>query len=290
MTFNPLDGSLSGVPEQEGTYDFELTVSAGNGQSASESCTVDVGPAMTIALEDLGGPCIGPEDDLAALIVGGDGSPPTCSTPGGTGAGSRPEGVEVDPETCTIAGTSSDTYGTWVWVTAVEQSGYRQYVPYCYRQDTPAEGAYTVSGVHGEGTLGALDPAVATFTPGEPLDWGGGGDPLFSVEGPCGPTTCYFGFVFQVSSSGFGGCDTPPCYGLGPTEVINPRGAPIGYTHNLFAKGPPVPEDLQDRPWVLNWELRYCLASDPVTCNGSENIVENGEGALRFGVIMQPAR
>jgi hypothetical protein len=56
----------------------------------------------------------------------------------------------------------------------------------------------------------------------------------------------------------------------------------------MFARGPAVPAGFEQRPFVLVWNLDYCIASDGQSCDGVQNIQANGNGHLRFGVIMRP--
>jgi hypothetical protein len=288
MTFNPVNGEIGGTPQEEGTFDVEITAT-GSGLEATQTCTLDVGASVSVDLSGLTTPCIGPDDDVLEFVTGGDGAPVTCNTPSGSGNGTLPEGVSVDPETCAIEGAPDDAYGTWVWMTELRQSGARAWVPYCVTVHEQAPDAYGIAADHSGGTDNVLEPAIGHFTAGEPIAWGGEGDPLFRVTGPCGPSSCYYGYAFTVSSSPFGGCGEDACYGLAPTALVHEDDAPIGFTHEMFALGPAVPAAFESRPFVLGWNVDYCIADTGQTCSGVQNIKDNGNGRLRFSVLMLPA-
>jgi hypothetical protein len=233
-------------------------------------------------------PCIGPGDDVLELVAGGDGSPVTCHTPGGNGNGTPPSGVSVDTQSCAIEGDPDDTYGTWVWMTEVRQSGARAWVPFCVTEHDQAPEAYGIAADHTGGMDNVLEPAVGSFTAGEEIAWGGEGDPSFLITGPCGPSSCYYGFAYTVTSSPFGGCADEPCYGLSPSALATEDGTSIGFTHEMFARGPAVPTAFETRPFVLGWTVDYCISGDSTACAGVQNIKDNGNGRLRFSVVMFP--
>jgi hypothetical protein len=90
-----------------------------------------------------------------------------------------------------------------------------------------------------------------------------------------------------VGASPFGGCAVEPCYGLSPSGLIDDANDdPIGFSHEMFALGPEVSSAFETRPFVLSWDLDYCISDDGQTCSGVQNIEANGNGHLRFGVIM----
>jgi hypothetical protein len=287
LAMGPLGGDISGSPEEEGDFEVQVTVAHAD-DTGTTSCTISVGAALSVDLEALGAPCITEDDDVNDFVVGGDGSPLTCSTPGGPGEGRIPDGIGVGEDSCAIEGTTDDAYGTWVWITQLRQSGLRVPVPYCYTIEDQPPGAYTITGSHSGGTDNHLEPAVVTFGPGEPLSYGGDGDPLFSVvqETPLAPL--HFHFSFSIAASPFGDCGLDDCFGLTPTTVLtNASDENIGFSHELFALGDTVPREFEDRPWVFTLETFYCLADNGTDCN-DDNFLANGNGELRFGVIMVP--
>jgi hypothetical protein len=49
-----------------------------------------------------------------------------------------------------------------------------------------------------------------------------------------------------------------------------------------------VESGYEARPWVLSWDLHYCISDTEADCNGTAAIEANGDGELRFGMIMLP--
>jgi hypothetical protein len=287
LNLSPISGSLSGAPEEEGS--FELTVAVEGSQGMGEaSCMLEVGPALSSDLSVLARPCVGPEDSLEDLLIGGDGSPVTCSTPTGTGDGTRPEAVTVNEESCAIEGEpTEDEYGTWVWMTEVEQSGARIYVPFCITQDTPPAGSFDVSMTFDGDTEALLEPVVGTFAVGEPLAFGGQGDPAFTVLGGCGPSSCFYAFNFVVGPSPFGGdCGQENCFGLAPSSIVDDMdGNPVGFRHEMFALGPEAPDTFADRAFVLPWNLTYCIGATDADC---EDVQANAGARVHVSLLMTP--
>jgi hypothetical protein len=184
-----------------------------------------------------------------------------------------------------IEGTIADGYGTWVWITEVIQSGYSAVVPYCMTQDVAPPGSYTITGDHSGMTDNVLDPAVFTFAPDTPIDFGGMGDPVFRIEGPCGMSSCYYGYLFSAGASPFQGADIA----LGPSGLLHDAmNAPIGFQHELSATAMSVDDFLVDRPWVLSLNFRYCISDVSTDCDDGTAIDANGNGQLRFGLIALP--
>ena len=287
MAVAPLTGRITGVPTEEGSFELDVTVTHPDGQGVG-TCTIEVGSQLAIDFDALGGPCITPADAIEDFIVGGDGSPLHCTTPPGTGNGRIPDGIAVDPDSCAAEGSTSDSYGTWAWITLVEQSGLRVPVPYCWTVEEQAPGAYTVTGDHSGGTDNALEPAVGTVVPGDPISFGGDGDPIFRVTQATPLNPIHFHFSFSVAASAFGDCGMTDCYGLDPTTVIlNASDERIGFSHELTALGGPVAEDFADRPWIFSVRTFYCIADNDVDCNDA-NYMRNGNGELRFSAIYFP--
>lgn len=290
VSFSPFGGELSGVPAEEGS--FELTVSIDGAMGMGETvCTLEVGPALSVDLSVLAGPCLGPGDSLTDVLVGGDGSAVSCTTPAENGSGSRPQDVTVNEETCVIEGAPTpDEWGTWVWITQVRQAGARVHVPFCVTQETPAEGSFDVSMTRRGDANVALDPLVGSFSAREALMFGGEGDPAFEITGGCGTGACFYGFNYSVGASPFGGdCGQDSCLGLGPSGIVtDDANAPIGFSHEMFALGPAVTEAFVGRPFVLPWELTYCIADNEADCDGSEAIIANAGAHLHVSVLMLP--
>ncbi|MEM6292496.1 MAG: putative Ig domain-containing protein [Myxococcota bacterium] len=289
VTISPLSGTLSGAPEEAGTFEVTVAVDAADGIGEAV-CSIEVAEAVGVDLSALARPCIGPEDALEDFVTGGDGSPLTCSTPSSNGAGARPEAVEVDARTCAITGEPTpDEYGTWVWITTVEQAGARTYVPYCVTQDTPPEGSFEITASLGDNPDALLEPFVGEFTPGEPVQFGGRADPHFEIVGGCGGA-CFYGFSFFVGASPFGGdCGQENCFSLAPSSVLtDDDGNAIGLQHDMVAYGPEVAANFEGRPFVLPWELTYCIADNGDDCEGNDNILANAGAHAHVSVLMLP--
>lgn len=289
MTVSPLSGALSGAPQAEGSFALTVSVDGAMGQGEAV-CTLEVGPALGADLSVLARPCVGPQDSLQDVLVGGDSSPITCESVAGmgNGNGAAPDAVEVDPESCAIEGSPTENeFGTWVWLTAVEQAGARVLVPFCVTQDTQAAGAFDISMLFGDDTDALLEPLTGTFSVGEPVSFGGDGDPSFEVIGGCGDASCYYGFNYAVGASPFGGeCGERNCFGLGPSSILSDAdGDPIGFAHTMFAYGPEVPASFEGRPFVLPWNLTYCIGPSEGDC---DDVLANAGGRVHVSLLMTP--
>jgi hypothetical protein len=251
------------------------------------TCTIDVADAVTVDLTNLGKPCIEAGDDVKQYVMGGNGGDIVCGTPSGSGNGTVPAGITVNSTSCMIEGAITETrYGTWVWMTRLEQSGAEAWVPYCATQSTQAQGAYTIEVDHEGLTNEPLIPGIGTFTPGQPIAYGANaGDPAFRITGGCGGNSCYFGFSFGINASPFDGMT----FSLSPAALYNDmNNVPQGFTHEMSVSGPAVATKFEKRPWVLNVSLDYCLSDVDGTCSGVANIQANGNGNLEYGIIMWP--
>lgn len=290
LVFSAISGEISGTPEAEGSFELAISVSGPEGEGET-MCTLEVAESLRVDLGVLDGPCLGPADTLADVLVGGNGTPVTCETPAGSGNGARPDAVTVDPETCAIAGAATpEEFGTWVWITEVHQAGYRVHVPYCVTQDQPADGAFEVRVTASGDAEAALTPAVQSFEVGESLSYGTEGDPLFEILGGCGGGACFYGFNFSVGPSPFGECGESPCFSLAPSTLLRDADeVPIGFTHEMQALGGPVAEAFAGRPFVLPWDLTYCMADNDQDCDGSEAILANAGGRLHYSILVEPA-
>ncbi len=295
LSIDALSGTISGKPDAEGTLNATITVTDALGATASTTCDITVRPRLGAQIPDgKPMPCVTQGETLLDFLVPdtGDGSPITCSTPGGSGNGKIPAGISVDPDTCQIQGSiTEDRYGTWVWIVEGQQNGVSVYVPYCATNDTQAPGAYGITVFHGGDlqTNKALVPARGTFQPGAPISFGdpNAEDPRFEITDPasCG-NPCFFGFAFFINASPFDGS----------TFSLNPRGLledanmqNIGMFHHMSVSGQAVPAAFEDRPWVVNVSLDYCLSNvDQATCMGADNVKANGNGNLEFAVVMFP--
>lgn len=284
LAFDPITGEIFGNASEAGSFDVDVTATSLD-QQGNATCTIEVADGLQVDLSGNARPCIGPGDDVTMYMTGGTGATPTCNVPGGYANGAIPDGVTVNPDTCMIEGSIAEGYGTWVWITEVVQDGYSAIVPYCMTQDVPPPGSYTITGDHSGMTDNVLEPAVFTFDPMTPIDFGGMGDPIFRIEGPCGANTCYYGYLFSVGASPFAGADIA----LGPSGLLHDAmDNPIGFSHELSATSMGVDDFLEQRPWVLSLSFRYCISDVGTDCADSTGIDANGNGELRFGLIALP--
>lgn len=72
---------------------------------------------------------------------------------------------------------------------------------------------------------------------------------------------------------------------LRPSNLIadEVNGGSLGFYHEVYVSGPPVPEEFANRPWVVTTEVNYCFDTEAgcSTADGSSFV---------FGVIMVPDR
>lgn len=310
LTIDAGSGKISGQPQAPGDYAFELTVTDSGGMSAMTTCpSININDQLGVDLDAMLGPCIGEDESLLDYIVGGDGSPIECVAPKGIGDGFLPAGITVDKAKCIQQGTITETrYGTYVWIVRARQSGVEVFAPYCATQDVQAPKAYTIVGNHSGGVDNELEPLVLQHKANQPLLLDGDADPSFLVDkGACG-ASCFFGFLYQVSASPFGtgACtsDKDKCYGLCPLiadpnepdgdkqigcSLVPNMGLKTGFAHEMWAKGDVPPAEFQTRPFVLQWQIDYCITNVNGECSGKDKILANGAGSnLAFAVIVRP--
>lgn len=314
LSIHPNSGEISGAPTTVGEYTVEITVTDVKDAVAMASCSLlTIGEMLEVDHEALAGdgPCVvAGGKTILDYITGGDGSPITCSAPGGLGNGVLPAGLGVDPDTCAITGTIAETrYGGWGWIVAAEQSGVTVHAPYCATQVQQAPKAYKIVGDHSGQTDNGLVPLVVGFVPDKPLLFDGDADPRFSVTANTCGGSCFFGFLYRVSPSPFGSgaCkdDKDGCFGLCPLipDPNQPDGdtsiqcsllpvnqAPkIGFAHEMWAKGEAAPEAFKARPFIVQWSIDYCLSEVGAECQGKDAILANGDNSsFEFPVIFRP--
>jgi hypothetical protein len=231
--------------------------------------------------------CLRPGERLLDHVVDGtgDGTPITCDYRGGNGNGRLPNGIEVDPETCSLTGTiDEDRYGTWVFIMRGVQSGAEVFVPYCVTNDEPQ--GYDIVASHSGNDDAGLLPITRVYDPATSFTVGEEGDPRYEVLAPgvCG-ASCFYKYSFLRTNAplGDGGFSLEPD-GLLEDDMMQS----VGMFHELRLSGPPVPEEFIARPWVLSVAVSYCITgADADDC---DDPAEDGEGAIELGVIMVPTR
>lgn len=279
-------GIISGtVAAARGDYTFDVTVEDVDdpeNYSATGTCNLQVNPRLTAPIE-VGDACLRPGQDLRDLVVDGtgDGSPITCDIPGGNGNGRKPNGVDADPERCTVTDTiAEDRYGTWVFMLRGTQSGAEVFVPYCVTNDEAQD--YDIVGIQAGNPDAALVPIARSYDPTAAFTVGSDMDPRYEVSSPgtCG-ASCFYKYSFLRTNApiGDGG------FSLDPDGLLqDDMGQNIGFFHELRVSGPAVPEEFQQRPWVLSVAVSYCISG---MMGGCDEIPE-GAPALELGVIMVP--
>lgn len=313
LTINKNTGEINGTPTTPGDYTIELTVQDADDTVAMTTCPlVTVNDQLSVdypALEG-DGPCIVAGGvTILDYLKGGDGSPITCTAPGGTGDGKLPAGITIDPDTCAAVGSVAETrYGGWAWIVAAEQSGVRVHAPYCANQPLQAPKAYGIVGSHSGGQDNEIVPMLVKVKPGEALRFDGDADPVFDItKGSCGDS-CFFGFLYRVTASPFGAgdckSDKDGCFGLCPLiadanepdgdkmiqcSLLPKMGTPkLGFTHEMWAKGDVLPAEFETRPFIIQWSLDYCVSSVQADCQGKDAILANGNNSnLEFPVIFR---
>lgn len=299
LELDQVTGEISGIPTMagEGTLDIVLTTMRG---TSSYTCTIDISDQLAVDNELVVGTapfCIRPgEMTVLDLVVEGtgDGSPISCSTPGGTGNGRMPSGVSVNRDTCEIEGSvTDDRYGTWVFIVRGEQNGAEVWVPYCVSNETNDGYDFSIdhTGLSDMGQDGTLVPIFRRFNPDAAISIGGGGDPRFEVtdRASCGTSGCGYVFSLNINSSPF----VLPEMNIGdifdPNALLNNAdGDPAGLFHelDLHTDGRPVDEEFRDRPWTVSVAVDYCIAPMKEIC---ENDFDgNAGGFVEFSVLMAP--
>ena len=321
LAIDATSGLVSGVPQTEGPFSITITVSDTAGGVGMATCDGQIGPRIGVDLDLLlSAPpfCVQMQQSLLDFVVPGtgDGTPITCDIPGGGGNGKVPAGLGVDPNTCQITGASTETrHGTWVWIVRGTQSGAEVFIPYCDTHVVTDPAFYTVEVEHdGLQMMGvapqasALIPIVRRFSNGMTLGVGGMIDPLFRVtDASACPAngTCTYGYAYSINASPFDMFAV-----TNEMLVTDGMGQGIGMTHEMMASGPPVSAAFEDRPWVLNVGLDYCLSGTPEDCScpmgdaaccgpgqdpmtdgcetAATRVRANGNGNLEMGVLMLP--
>lgn len=289
-------GQISGtVTADPGSYTFEITIEETDVErepySARTECILEVNARLsapltidTVALGD--DPyCLRPGDSLREFVATGtgDGSAITCAFRGGKGNGRLPQGVEVDPDTCTLTGSiDEDRYGTWVFIMEGQQSGASVHVPYCVTNDV-AQG-YEITADHSGETDVALTPIVRTYDPTASFFIvADREDPRVNVVSPesC-VDSCFYRYSFQRTAAPI----DDATYTLEPDGLIrDDMMNPLGFFHELRVAGPAVPEEFRERPWVLSSAISYCITDDE---GGCADPAADGDAAFELSLIMVP--
>lgn len=291
-------GEISGIPTTAESASFDITVTDAADGTATTTCTVEVGPRISVALDLATRPyCIdGAAGNtlLEHVVAGtGDGTAITCDHTGTSGNGTLPDGISIDPMTCEVVGTVSETrVGTWAFAVRGTQSGAEVFLPYCVTQATPAAGTYPLAVDHTGMTDQLLVPWTNTFNPDATLSIGVPGDPLVTVtdNGDCPGGSCTFSFSFFINASPF---DLEEPNGDSKQVVTGALKGDDGTNDNLthgvsLSTNDPVDDAFKNRPWVVNLDLDYCFSENAADCDTELNPDPEFNSFLEFSVIMVP--
>lgn len=288
------DGTLAGTPTQAGDASFDITVTDAGGVAGTTTCQLSIADQISVELAlDTVPYCLTGTDTLLAHVVPGtgDGTPITCDHPGGSGNGTMPAGISVDPETCALTGTVQDTrLGTWAFIVRGTQAGAEVFIPYCATNDTPAAGTFALEVDHTGATAQTLVPLMRLFNPDASIMVGAPGDPLFRAEAgdACPGNVCSYSFSFFINASPF---DLQDGAGNDKAVIVDDMLASDadGYfmTHGLeLSTNTPVADAFKNRPWVVNLAIDYCFDVDGNNCDTS--MTPTFDGFLEWSVIMVP--
>lgn len=291
LVLDEASGMMSGTVEAaRGDYTFEITiedVDDPENYSATGTCSLHVNGRLSTPLAIDAAPyCLRSGEDLRSLVVEGtgDGTAITCGYTGGLGNGRKPNGVEVDPDACTLTGTiAEERYGTWVFMMRGVQSGAEVFVPYCVTNDV-AQG-YEIVGRHSGNDDAALVPITRVYDPTASFAVGADMDPRYEVTAPgiCG-ASCFYKYSFLRTNAPIGdGGFSLEADGLLQDDAM----VSIGFFHELRVSGPPVPAEFRIRPWILSAAVSYCISDSDTGC---EDPAEDGDAALELSLIMVPER
>lgn len=288
------DGTLAGIPTVAGDTSFDITVTDAGGVQGTTTCELSIADPFSVELAlDVVPYCLTGTDTLLAHVVPGtgDGTAITCDHPGGSGNGTIPAGISIDPDTCAPSGTLQDTrLGTWAFIVRGTQSGAEVFIPYCVTNDTPAPDTFSINVDHTGGTAQTLVPLTRLFNPDASIMVGAPGDPLFRAEAgdACPGNVCSYSFSFFINASPF---DLQDAGGNDKAVIVDDMlgNDADGYfmTHGLeLSTNAPVDDAFKDRPWVVNLAIDYCFDVDGNGCDTAMNPTFNG--FLEWSVIMVP--
>lgn len=321
LTIDPGTGLISGIPTTVGTYNVTLSVTDSSGQVITTDCGVlEIQKGISVDTDGLLGAfpdgCVSYGATLQDLIadgvvlpIQGDNSPITCALLPGRGNGSRnfdgdantpdtfPPGIAVNTDTCELTGTVDPKlrFGIYTWITTLEQSGTRAYLPYCAPQDQQAGTAYPMiredGGVDktlspGHVILGANDNMITygTMVP----------DPKVTVTyNQACAGACYYAYIFAYNTlSGMASVSANPSSKF-------PAMGFQGFTHAIRVTEPSVDflNNYRKRAFVANIAFDYCIAQNQDDCGN--NVMDSatkaalirmngGNSNYEFGLIVLP--
>lgn len=314
-------GAISGVPTTVGVYNVSLSVTDADNQVITTDCGVlEIRNGVSVDTDGLLGAfpdgCVSYGVTLQQLIndgvvlpITGDSTPITCALVPGRGNGSRdfdkdantpetfPPGIAVSADTCELSGTVDPKlrYGIYTWITTLEQSGTKAFLPYCAPQDQQTGTAYPMiredGGVQktlspGHVVLGQADTMISygTMVP----------DPKVTVTyNQACAGACYYAYIFSYNAlSQMAGVSASPSSKF-------PAMGFQGFTHAIRVTEPSVDflNIYRKRAFVTNIGFDYCIAQNEDDCGNNVAdaamkaalIRQNGGGSnYEFGLIVLP--
>ena len=301
-------GQIVGVPEETGTFSATVTVTdTESGRSVSDTCSdfivenrLDHDLFDLPDLAPLG--CVPVGGDIDNHLIGGDGTPVTCSMetgdsdgcPNGDGNGIIPDGVSFDPQTCMSSGTPNDEHGgTYAWIVRVEQSGVVLHVPFCATQ--PVDGFFhDVDYLHGGMSRDLVAPLIVSYDPEAPLSLGNGmgTDPQVEVTAACPDQSCNFwGYTVSITCSPF----DPPFDFENSGALFDDMNNRIGFFHGteVSTQGMNVGDQPNgNRTWIVHFREWYCTTTpaDEALCDKDigNNVKDNAQTRYTWPVIAVP--
>jgi len=117
LTVNPASGAITGTPNTAGVFTFTMKAADSGSQTATQSLTITIIPALNITTTALGNGIVGIAYSASCSATGGT-APYTFSI----SAGSLPNGLSLNPANCAITGTPG-TSGTFNFSIKVIDSG-----------------------------------------------------------------------------------------------------------------------------------------------------------------------
>jgi len=325
LTIDATSGLISGTPTETGIFNVTLSVTDNEGQEIMSECGVlEIRDPITVDTDSLLAAypdgCITYGETLAGLIDKGivipvkDATvPPACSLVAGRGNGSRnfdgnadtpdsfPPGIAVSADTCELSG-DIDTklrFGIYAWITTIEQSGTKAFLPYCAPQDVQAGTAYAIARTdagmaktlapgHLVFDVEAANPPTFTFGNDTP-------DPQVRVEYTenCAGS-CFYAYIFSYNA-----LSAAASVSASPSTKFPAMGFE-GFTHaiRVTESDETFLRNYGSRAFVTNISFDYCMAQNDQDCGNNEAdpaakaalIRANGDGSnYEFGLIILPA-
>ena len=308
------NGLLSGVPTDNiDTYSITVSVTDSSDPTQTATCdmSLEIRPGLSVNPPAMSakGDCldVGTPTDIDTLlndnvVIGGDGTPITCSfeafeppSIGYRGHGNFPPGITVD-DRCVSTGNvpSSEPLGVYAFIMTLTQegSGQKVYLPFCATQEVEHAGAYDIAVLYNNADWG-FEPGVTQMSPAGDVSIGGANDPQVRVIENCSNNSCFYKYYFGYNALNGGVSGEPSSSVPGPMNSVD------GMTHSISVNDNLAGTGLEGRYWVTNVRWDYCLfgsdapnASDlnDATCGTKELAQANGQDSnLTWSLVVTPS-